>query len=187
MYKIKLIKDQEEINKLYNFIKQFSLDYPDYNIWLEKCKRELELGYKKAFVCEKNNQIIGNLIFQPHKEDPLLLEMKNGRVLDEYRRKNIFSSLVKNVIIYGKENNFKRVIGDAHITNEGMIKTLSNFGFMELANETIYDKQIEKIMIKDLNETSLDVLIRNLIIKLEIIIEELITKLKKLFILKCST
>ena len=84
--KIELVKDAGEIEQLYDFIRKHPLDYPNYLDWVEKCKRELELGYKKAFVCRKKGEIVGNLIFQKHKEDSSVLEMKNGRVDERLRQ-----------------------------------------------------------------------------------------------------
>ena len=50
-YRVELIKNPDEIKRLYEFIRRFPLDYPGYESWLEKCFRELNEGYKKAFVC----------------------------------------------------------------------------------------------------------------------------------------
>jgi len=52
IHKIQLLTDPEEVQRLYEFIRRFPLDYPDYFQWLEKCKRELELGYKKYFMLQ---------------------------------------------------------------------------------------------------------------------------------------
>ena len=66
---VQILTGEGNIERLYNFIRQFPLDYPDYFEWLQKCKRELELGYKKAFyVTNSNGEIIGSIIFQPHKK-----------------------------------------------------------------------------------------------------------------------
>ena len=66
VYQIKLLKNSSEILALYEFIKQFPLDYPDYALWLEKCKRQLELGEKKAVYVTENKKIVGEIIFQRH-------------------------------------------------------------------------------------------------------------------------
>src|SRR3989344_2884256 len=104
MSHIKLVTDLNEVNELYQFIKKYPLSYPNYSEWLKKCKRELELGYKKAFVFKKDDEIIWGLIFQPHKQDSSILELKNGRVIDEYRRKKVFSTLLNEAIFYAQQN-----------------------------------------------------------------------------------
>src|SRR3989344_7212594 len=94
---IELITDPIEIQQLYDFIKSFPLNYPDYDNWLEQCYEELCLGTKKAFVCKLEGIIIGNLIFQRHKREPTILELKNGRVDSQYRRRNIIGRLLREV------------------------------------------------------------------------------------------
>ena len=72
-----LLTDPEEITRVYGFVKQFPLDYPNYSLWLEKCRRELELMYKKAFYTSDNSEnIIGSVIFQRHKQERSILEIK---------------------------------------------------------------------------------------------------------------
>lgn len=176
---VKLLTNTEEINELYNFIQKYPLNYPNYSEWLLKCKRELELGYKKALVYKKDNEIIGNLIFQPHKQDSSLLELKNGRVNDNYKRKKIFSKLIKQVTLYARENNFKKIIADAHEDNTGVIETLQSLGFSMESYENLYtNNQIEVVLAKDLTTTNgLVGIISEIRIKLDIIIESI----KKLF------
>lgn len=145
-----LITDPEEIRQLYEFIKRFPYDYPDYLTWVEECFRELQLGYKKAFVYRVNNQIVGNLIFQQHKEDPKVLEMKNGRVEPRYRRKKIFTNLCNAIEKYARENGFKRIIADTHNDNTSIIQTLKKLGFEVETNEPLYSERLETILAKDL-------------------------------------
>jgi hypothetical protein len=35
---IKLANSSEEISEIYQYIKSFNLDYPNYNKWIERCK-----------------------------------------------------------------------------------------------------------------------------------------------------
>ena len=184
--KIHLVKDEEEINRLYEFIKKFPLNYPNYSSWLEKCKREIELGYKKAFVCEYEGKIVANLIFQPHKEDPYLLELKNSRVEGDYRRRKIFSCMIKGIIKYANENKFKKIITDTHSNNEEVIKTLKNLGFVIESHENLYDSKVETVLVKDLTikPGRLDLLLMDVELKLSKILESLLYKLKFVFILK---
>jgi RimJ/RimL family protein N-acetyltransferase len=146
---IKLISDPEEIKRLYEFIQKFPYDYPNYMAWVDKCYRELQLGYKKAFICINDGEIIANLIFQKHKQDPKSLELKNGRVDERYRRRKIFTSLYRAVEHYAHENGFLRIIADTHIDNQSVITTLENQGFVIEAKENLYHKdKLEVILSK---------------------------------------
>ncbi|MBS3163241.1 GNAT family N-acetyltransferase [Candidatus Woesearchaeota archaeon] len=183
MSKIKLITDPEEINELYQFIKKYPLNYPNYSEWLKKCKCELELGYKKAYVCELNGKIIASLIFQPHKQDPLLLELKNVRVIEEYQRKKVFSTLLKEAIYYARQNGFKKIVVDAHTDNE-VIKPLQKLGFSIESYENLYSPELEIVLGLDLSSrvTSLDSVLEKIQIKVKIIEQLILKMLKLLFI-----
>jgi len=149
--KIHLVKDEEEIKQLYEFIKKFPLDYPSYFDWVEKCFRELQLGYKKAFVYKPNGHIVANLIFQKHKEDPKIIELKNGRVEEHYQRKKIFTLLYKAVEDNARQNNFLKIIGDTHKDNIPVIKTLKELDFKIEAEQSLYEKsKLEIILSKEL-------------------------------------
>ncbi|MFA5382349.1 MAG: GNAT family N-acetyltransferase, partial [Candidatus Micrarchaeia archaeon] len=113
-----ILSDPELIQTLYTFIKRFPLDYPDYELWLEKCKRELELGYKQgAYITNSEGVILGSLIFQKHKQDSSILELKNLRVHPVFEGNKIGTKLIQTVEEFAKEQGFKRIQGDAHSSN----------------------------------------------------------------------
>jgi len=149
--KVHLVKDEEEINRLYEFIKKLPLDYPGYLDWAEKCFRELQLGYKKAFVYKPNGHIVANLIFQKHKKDPKIIELKNGRVEKHYQRKKLFTLLYKAVEEYARKNNFLKIVGDTHKDNIPVLKTLKELGFNIEAEQPLYERgKLEIILSKEL-------------------------------------
>ena len=146
--RIELVKDPEQKRKLYEFVMGMPFDYPDYDEWVKKCYRELQLGYKQALVCLLGDEIIGNLIFQQHKEDPLSLELKNSRVNPKHRRKRVFTRLYRNVERYAIEKGFSRIVGDTHADNNGVIKTSIRLGFHLESTERLYDGRLESILVK---------------------------------------
>jgi len=152
LYRVGLIKNSDEIRRLYDFIKRFPLDYPGYESWLEKCFRELNEGYKKAFVCGVDSTIIGEIIFQPHKEIPDVLEIKNIRVEPEYQGRKVFSRLLDKTEEYAVRNKFRKIICDTHSNNDEMINVLRKNGFVAEREECLYDDRLETILIKPIND-----------------------------------
>lgn len=145
------IKEPNEIQEVYDFIKSFPLSYPDYNLWVEKCRKELESGYKKGFYAKDFNMVIGSVIFQMHKQDKSILEIKNFRVLQEYANKGIGSGLYKLTEEYAKKENFEKVQVDAHFDNNLTIKFLLNKGFLIIKKEALYTPlKLEIILSKEL-------------------------------------
>lgn len=145
---IRLITDTKEINLLYDYLKKFPLDYLDYSLWLKKCKRELELGYKKAFCVFDSKGIIGSVVFQPHKQEKSVLELKNLRVNPDFKEKGVGSILETLVSFFAEENNFKGIQGDAHPGNP-VISFMIKRGYKIKAAENLYTLEKEIILWKD--------------------------------------
>ncbi len=150
IHKIKMISSPEESRELYKFLKHYPLDYLDYLIWLDKCRREIELGYKKAIYCTNaNNLIVGSIVFQPHKQDSSILELKNLRVDPLYEHKGAGSILEQLAKMYACDMGFKRVQGDAH-ADSPVIDFMLRRGYKIESEECLYTSKKEIIFIKEI-------------------------------------
>ncbi len=148
---IELASSPKEIMEISKYIKSFDLDYPNYNKWVEKCKKELESNYKKAFYYKKDLDIGGVIIFQPHKKEKSILEMKNFRISSVNEKKGIGSLLYNILEQYAKKQNFKIIQEDTH--NNKMVNFLLKEGFKIIKKETLYSpSQIETILQKNLRD-----------------------------------
>jgi GNAT superfamily N-acetyltransferase len=147
---IKLLSDPKEIQKVYAFVKQFPLDYPDYFQWLEKCRRELELGYKHAFyVINSKGLIIGSIIFQQHKRDGKILEIKNLRVDPQFEQQGLWSLLEAMTELYARDQGYRRIQGDAHPENL-VVDFMQKRGYKVESQATLYTAKKEIVLVKDL-------------------------------------
>jgi len=100
---IQIATTPEEIERLYDFIRQFPFDYLSYLQWLEKCKRELELHYE---------------------------------------HQNLGSLLVSLAELYAKENDYKRIQGDAHQENP-VVSFMQKREYRIEAQESLYTAKKE--------------------------------------------
>lgn len=149
--KLKLLTNIKEVQRLYDFIKQYPLDYPNYPAWLEKCKRQLEIGDKKAFYATNKSDIIGSVVFQQHKKESSVIEVKNFRVAKEHSGKGVGSTLELMICSYGKSNNFKKIRLDTHYDNFPMIQFLIKRGYVLESEEKLYlPNRSEVILSKEL-------------------------------------
>jgi len=57
-----------DIKTLVGFISKQDNKYPDYQNWVQRTEYELYIGYKKAILALSYGQLVGNLIYQPHKK-----------------------------------------------------------------------------------------------------------------------
>ncbi len=149
--KLKSADSNKEINEVFNYIRGFNLNYPDYSAWVDKCRTELISGYKKAFYVKVSGNIVGSIIFQRHKKNKNILEIKNFRVSDYFRNKGIGTLLYSSVEKYALENKFSKIQVDANEDNTLIMKFLVNRGFKIIGKEPLYSQhQIEVIFQKDL-------------------------------------
>lgn len=149
-HEITLITDAEEIKRLYDFIRAQPFDYPGYLEWVEKCRRELELGSKRALVARSQGVIVANLIFQAHKQEPHVIEIKNVRVDPHYQRRGLFTQLERQLEVRVTQEGYRRIIGDTHATNIPFIAASQKLGFRKVAEESLYNAVLETILVKDL-------------------------------------
>ncbi len=148
---VKLASSSEEIVEIYKYIKPFNLDYPDYDEWVEKCKKELESDYKKAYYVKKGSDISGVIIFQPYKKGGDMLEIKNFRVSLADKKEGIGSLLYNSLELYAKKQNFKIIQVDTH--SDGMVEFLLKKGFNIIKKETLYSpSQMETILQKNIGD-----------------------------------
>ena len=146
---VQILTGEGKIERLYNFIRQFPLDYPDYFEWLQKCKRELELGYKKAFyVTNSNGEIIGSIIFQPHKKESSVLEIKNLRIHPLHEHRGLGSVLESSVELYAKENDFQKIQCDVRQENP-VLFFMQKRGYRVKSKERLYGALEEIVLQKD--------------------------------------
>ncbi len=149
VYQIALLKDPEEVLKIDAFLKKHPLDYPDYLLWAKKCRKQLELGEKRAFFAIDDGIVIGSAVFQVHREDSSTLEIKNFRVDEKYRNQGVGTALEELVESYARSAGFKRIVGDAHQENLKIIAFLKKKGYREEAAECLYSpKKVEIILAK---------------------------------------
>lgn len=146
VYETQFLTTSEEATFLYDFIKSFSLDHPNYLRWLEKCKIELGLGHKKAFYTTVNGKIAGSIIFQMHKKDRSILKLKNLKVGPEFEKMGVGSKLESLGELYAKENGFKRIQCDAHSDNP-VIQFMVKRGYHIETFENLYTPTIKETIL----------------------------------------
>jgi len=80
-------QDKKDLSILVNFLIKQDLGYPNYEDWVQKAESEIDSGYKRAIMAFSNKHIVGDLIYQPHKTIPLVMELKNLRIHNEFKNR----------------------------------------------------------------------------------------------------
>lgn len=86
-FRFTFLEDEKEIRKLKKFLLEQSFNYPHYEDWVERAISEVLSGYKKTILAFSDDILIGDLIFQPHKNLLRVMELKNMRIHPEFKRR----------------------------------------------------------------------------------------------------
>lgn len=131
------------------FITSQNLGYPNYERWTEKTRGELSSGIKHGILAYSNGIVVGDVVFQNHKELPKILEMKNIRIHPKLRGRNFASFMLKQAEL---EMFSEAVIVDARANQKDMIDFLTSQGYFPVAAISLYDSHNKDIvMVKPIN------------------------------------
>jgi ribosomal protein S18 acetylase RimI-like enzyme len=134
--------DNKNLKQLQRFLEYQDLGYNQYNHWINRiCIPELNAGYKQGYIVNTNNIIIATLIFQTHKELSQTLELKNLRVDNRFRGRDIAHFLLKNAEVFARRMGYKTIIGDFRANKDysfSILKLLLFSGYKVLFKAGIY-------------------------------------------------
>lgn len=148
-YNFRLAEDMGDIRKLEKHLLQHPRGYPYYEDWVVgRVSPEIESGYKKAILGLSGGFLVANLIIQPHKDFPSILEYKNMVVHPKLRGKYFGAFMLKQGEDEARKGNYKAIICDLHSDNVPMLNLLRFMGFEELLRVPLYDKNVEEIIMK---------------------------------------
>jgi ribosomal protein S18 acetylase RimI-like enzyme len=114
-------------------------DYPDFEDWVQKAYQEIRGETKRAVIALSQNQIVGAVIYQRHKQFPETLELKNLTVRPDQRGRYIASFLVRNAEVEGtKEFGATSVLCDAKANNFGIRMFLMQHRYRIISETDLY-------------------------------------------------
>src|SRR3989344_7617874 len=107
---IRLISDEKDLRKLRHFLLGQALWYPNYERWVEDvCIPDISNNWKTAIIAYSNGHVVGDVIFQKHKQLPKTREIKNLRINPDYRRRDLAHFLIRQAEEEDKES-FERIL-----------------------------------------------------------------------------
>ena len=153
-FEFRQIEDYRDVSRIIDFISSKPLNYPNYNMWVEKTEQELLQGQKQSIIALFDNHLAGDVIYQPHKQIPGFLEIKNVRVSEEVRRRDFGHFMLKQIEVEARNSgNYSALIVDARVSQRDIINLLTFSGFSPVTSISLYDSNEEDIiMIKSLTK-----------------------------------
>jgi len=146
------LAEKSDKDFLFKHIRAQQLNYPNYLKWVDKAMTEFEDGYKQAILAFYEKVIVGNLLFQQHKENVNLLELKNMRIHPKVQRRYFGQFMIRQVEAENR-GGFSGIICDIHSNRKDLFWMLLACGYKPLCDAPLYEPNIlETIMFKSLEK-----------------------------------
>lgn len=144
------LQDRTDLQELVNFLVLQDLGYPRYDEWVQRAEHELDTGYKKTILAFSGGELVGDVIYQQHKEISCFLELKNLRIHPELRTRKFAEFMLKQVEAENKQ--YDAIICDLPSNQPKILNFMESQGYSILTTIPLYDKNVPDIvMMKFLN------------------------------------
>ena len=108
-----------DLKPLQAFLLGQNLGYSNYETWVKTvCIPEVDFNYKKGLIVYTNRVVVGDIVFQPDKQLPKSLEIKNLRIHRNLRRRDLAHFLMKQAEVYARLNEFEQLTCDFRAEKE---------------------------------------------------------------------
>ena len=146
------LQSRKELSQVIDFLHKQDLDYPNYDDWVQRTESELDKGYKDVILAFSEGKIVGDLVYQQHKENLEFLELKNLRIHPRVRDRYFARFMLKQVEV--ENQNYGAMIIDAPSELSGVITFMKSCGFTSILSKPLYDDGAPDIvMIKPIKKS----------------------------------
>tara|TARA_Y100000034_G_scaffold125608_1_gene175563 strand:+ start:528 stop:995 length:468 start_codon:yes stop_codon:yes gene_type:complete len=151
-FSIRKVDDLKDLRLLRDFLHMHDLGYPRYDEWVDTvCIPDIEDGYKTAVIALHEDIIVGDILWQPHKEVGRVVEPKNLRIHPDLRERGLAYFLMKQCEVESR-GDFSVIIADFPEDQLDMNLFLLRYGFRVLYSAHLYsENRRETIVTKDIN------------------------------------
>ena len=144
-FTFKDIQSLGQLDDLSRFLLSQSLDYKDYDRWVERSRHEIRSGSKSAITAYSNGIIVGDIIFQGHKSIPNVREIKNIRIDPQLQGRGFAQFMVKQAEIENG-NGYDAIMVDAPVNKLDVYGFLIHMGYKPLITVPLYDRNSQDII-----------------------------------------
>ena len=152
-FTIRQIDDLKDLRLLRAWLHTQNLNYPFYDDWIDStCIPEIEKNYKTAIIALNDGKIVGDFIWQSHKELPRTIEGKNMRIHPDVRERGLAYFLFKQCEAESK-GHFDIMMVDIPEDQQNVKLFLFRYGFRILYHAPLYSNgRLETVMVKELRK-----------------------------------
>lgn len=114
-------------------------DYPDFEDWAQRVHAQLKSEAKRAVVALSAGAVVGAAVYQPHRSDPRVLEVKNITVRPDARGRLLATFMLRNAEVEGAADfGCREAAVDAKARNSALRAFLFKSGYRVDRVEDLY-------------------------------------------------
>jgi len=148
------VGDRNDLVLLVDFLMKQRLGYPNYEDWVQKAEGEIEGNYKTAILAFSGGNLVGDLIYQPHKDISRIRELKNMRIHPQVKGRYFSLFMLRQAEVENRED-YDSIICDLHANQRPIFNVLRLMGYSPLTTAPLYDLNVpDTIMIKCFDKAS---------------------------------
>jgi hypothetical protein len=144
-FTFRTVQGTKDLRQLVDFLAAQDLGYPQYDDWVQRTELEIDSGYKVPIIAYSGSHIVGDLIYQMHKQLPRVRELKNLRVHESMRHRDFAHFMLRQ----GECDNpdqYDAIICDLRSSENTLMKLLTFAGYVPLGRMPLYDSNIEDVI-----------------------------------------
>ena len=147
-FQFRTIQDREDLVRLIGFIREQSQGYSNYQDWVSRTEAEIDMGYKTGIIALNCNHVVGDIIWQPHKELPRIREIKNMRVHPSVRGRYFARFFMKQAEAEnpGDYDELMLDLREDHPDKIPLMRMLTSMGYEKIFAASLYDSNVKDIV-----------------------------------------
>ena len=146
-FAFRTVETRKDLLRLLDFLRVQDLNYPKYQDWVSRTEAELNMGWKTGVIALDCNQVLGDIIWQPHKELKGVREIKNLRIHPSVRERYFARFLMKQAEAEGRNHHELMLdLREDHPEKRPLVNMLVSMGYRKLCAVNLYDPNIKDIV-----------------------------------------
>lgn len=146
-FAFRTVETRKDLLSLLDFLRGQDLNYPNYQDWIGRTETEIEMGWKTGVLAVSNGFVLGDVIWQPHKELNRIREIKNMRVHPSVRDRYFARFLMKQAEVENRDyDELMLDLREDHPEKKPLMNMLVSMGYAKLCAVNLYDPNIKDII-----------------------------------------
>jgi hypothetical protein len=140
------VGDFRDLRMLVDFLMKQSLNYPNYEDWVQRAECEIESGSKRTVLAFSGDHIVGDVIYQAHKELQRVRELKNLRVHPDVRNRYFAKFMLRQAEVE-KRTEYDMLVVDAPAERPDIVGFFVSSGYRPVITKSLYDNSSEDVVL----------------------------------------